>query len=100
MIMRITWGKVSPGQWAAYEQAYKDTVMVKGSNLKGRRGRWLVQDMQNQDAGYSVSLWDSLQDLQAYEQSPTFTTEIRPALQPFFAGEFTTTYCEVKQSQN
>ena len=40
MIMRITWGKLRPGTWAAYEQAYHATVA--GKTVPGLRGRWLV----------------------------------------------------------
>jgi hypothetical protein len=50
-------------------------------------------------AGFSVSLWDSLDAMQAYEQSAVFTQEIQPTLQPFFAGEYTTYRCDVKYDQ-
>ena len=36
MIMRITWGKLWPGTWAAYEQAYPATVA--GKTVAGLRG--------------------------------------------------------------
>ncbi len=29
MIMRITWGKLRPGTWEAFEQAYHATVVGK-----------------------------------------------------------------------
>jgi len=35
----------------------------------------------------------------AYEQSDFFKQEIVAHLQPFFVGDFKTTYCEVKRSQ-
>ena len=75
------------------------TVVAKSTNIKGLRGRWLAQDVQDHDAGYAVSLWESLEDMKAYEQSDFFKQEILAPLQPFFAGEFTTTSCEVKRSQ-
>jgi heme-degrading monooxygenase HmoA len=99
MIMRITWGKLHPGTWSAYEQAYNATVVAKSTNIKGLRGRWLAQDVQDPDAGYAVSLWDSLEDMRAYEQSDFFKREIIAPLQPFFIGDFKTNYCEVKRSQ-
>jgi len=100
MIMRITWGKLHPGTWSEYEQAYNATVVAKSTNMKGLRGRWLAQDVQDHDAGYAVSLWDSLEDMKAYEQSDFFKQEILAPLQPFFVGDFKTTYCEVKRSQD
>ena len=99
MIMRITWGKLAPGTWSEYEQTYNATVVAKSTNIKGLRGRWLAQDVQDHDAGYAVSLWDSQEDIEAYEQSDFFKQEIVVHLRPFFIGDFKTTYCEVKRSQ-
>jgi heme-degrading monooxygenase HmoA len=75
MIMRITWSKLHPGTWSEYEQAYNATVVAKSTTIKGLRGRWLAQDVQEHDAGYAVSLWDSLDDMKAYEQSDFFKRE-------------------------
>jgi len=41
------------------------------------------------------SLWDSLADMQAYEQSALYR-EIMAPLQPFFVGEYKTYHSEVK----
>jgi heme-degrading monooxygenase HmoA len=97
MMMRITWGKLRPGTWAAYEQAYQATVA--GKTVAGLRGRWLAQDVQDPDGGFAVSVWDSLEAMQAYEQSTVFRQEIQPTLQPFFVGEYTTSRCDVKYEQ-
>lgn len=99
MIMRITWGKLHPGKWGEYERAYHATVMGKGRSVKGLRGRWLVQDTEDKDAGFTVSLWDSMADMRAYEQSDFYQKEILTQLQPFFVGEFKTHRCEVKLIQ-
>ena len=99
MIMRITWGRIHPGKWDEYEKMYNATVVAKSKNIKGLKGRWLAQDMTDKDAGYAVSLWDSVEDMQAYEQSAVFKQEIQPTLQPFFVGEYQTYRCDVKYSQ-
>ncbi len=85
------------GTWQEYEQAYHE--MVAGKAVPGLRGRWLAQDVNDPDGGFSVSVWDSLDAMQAYEQSAVFTQEIQPRLQPFFAGEYTTYRCDVKYEQ-
>jgi len=97
MIMRITWGKLRAGSWNAYEQAYRATVADKA--VPGLRGRWLAQDVHDPDGGFAVSVWDSFEAMQAYEQSAVFRQEIQPTLQPFFVGEYTTHRCEVKYEQ-
>jgi heme-degrading monooxygenase HmoA len=95
MIMRMTWGKLRPGSWNEFEKTYRATVAAKGGNIKGLRGRWLLQDSQDKDTGFAVSLWDSQADMQAYEQS-TLYREIMAPLQPFFVGEYKTYRCDVK----
>ncbi len=65
MIMRITWGKLRPGSWNQFESTYNATVAAKGRNIKGLRGRWLLQDTDDKDTGVAISLWDSAADIQA-----------------------------------
>ena len=95
MIMRITWGKLRPGKWDEYEQTYRSTVVAKSRDIKGLRDRWLTQDTADKDAGFAVSLWDSLEDMRAYEQSTFYQQEILTSLQPFFVGEYKTYRSEV-----
>ena len=62
-------------------------------------GRWLAQDVHDPDGGFAVSLWDTLEDMQAYEQSNAYREMYLPSLRLFFSGEYTTYRCEVKYSQ-
>jgi heme-degrading monooxygenase HmoA len=96
MYMRIIWGKIRPGQWERFEQAYKDVLRPGKENIRGLKGRWLVRDINDRDAGYTVSLWDSTAAMDRYEASDFFRAKVKPALQPFFVDEFTTTHCEVR----
>jgi heme-degrading monooxygenase HmoA len=97
MIMRITWGKLYPNTWDEFEQAYKETLA--GKEAKGLRGRWLARDVHDPDGGFAVSLWETIDDLQAYEHSAAYQEMYAPRLRPFFSGEYTTYRCEVKYSQ-
>jgi heme-degrading monooxygenase HmoA len=99
MIMRITWGKLRPGSWKDFEKTYHATVAAKGRHIKGLRGRWLLQDTEDKDTGFAVSLWESAADMQAYEQSDLYRKEFAPALQPFFVGDYKTYRSEVKYVQ-
>ena len=99
MIMRITWGKLRANSWNEFEKTYRATVAAKGDKIKGLRGRWLLQDSQDKDTGFAVSLWESAADMQAYEQSDLYTKEFAPALQPFFVGDYKTYRSEVKYMQ-
>ena len=99
MIMRITWGKLRANSWNDFEKTYRATVAAKGGQIKGLRGRWLLQDSQDKDTGFAVSLWESAADMQAYEKSELYTKEFAPALQPFFVGDYKTYRSEVKYMQ-
>jgi heme-degrading monooxygenase HmoA len=96
MILRLTWGKLRAGTWQDFERAYHATVA--GKEVKGLRGRWLAQDVNDPNGGFAVSLWDTLEDMQTYEQSAVFKQN-QTTLQPFFVGEYQTYRCDVKYSQ-
>jgi heme-degrading monooxygenase HmoA len=93
MYMRISWGRVDPGKWDEYEAAFKEGVAAAGA-VPGLRGRVLGRDLDDRDSGYSLSLWDSAEAMEAYETGAA-ETEILPRIQPFFGGAFTTNRVEV-----
>ena len=94
MVIRITWGRLRAGAWNDFERAYRANV-IDGKTVKGFRGRLLVQDSGDKDAGFAMSLWDNLADMETYEQSERFK-EFMALLQPFFVGDYKTYRCEVK----
>jgi heme-degrading monooxygenase HmoA len=94
MHMQIVWGKILPGQWDAFEAAFK-MATARHHEVKGLRSRWLLRDRNDPDAGYSVSLWESEADMQAFWESPA-RREGMALIQPFFANQYTVTQCEVR----
>ena len=96
MVIRITWGKLRTAVWAEFERTYRAKV-AEGKTIRGLRGRMLVQDSGDKDAGFAMSLWENLADMEAYEHSELYG-EIMATFQPFFVGEYKTFRCEVKYS--
>jgi heme-degrading monooxygenase HmoA len=94
MVIRITWGRLRAGAWSEFERTYRAKVS-EGKTVKGLRGRLLVQDSADKDAGFAMSLWENLADMETYEQSELYQ-EVMATLQPFFVGEYKTYRCEVK----
>ena len=94
MVIRITWGRLRAGAWSEFERTYR-AKFSEGKTVKGLRGRLLVQDTADKDAGFAMSLWENLADLETYEQSELYQ-EVMATLQPFFVGEYKTYRCEVK----
>ena len=85
MHMRIVWGRILPGQWDGFEAAYKKASAMRGA-VKGLKSQWLVRDQNDHDAGYSISLWDSDEDMRAFWDSPKRAAAMA-VIQPFFANQ-------------
>jgi quinol monooxygenase YgiN len=93
MYMRISWGRVNPGQWDEYEQAFKQALADVGP-VEGLRARTISRDLDDPDTGYSVSVWDSVEAMEAYETGVN-VTDIVPKIKPFFGGAFVTNRLEI-----
>ena len=65
------------------------------ADIGGLRGLRLVHDLQEADAGFAVSIWDSMEDLDAYRNSEVFEQSVQAPLQGYFVDEFRTYVCEV-----
>ena len=74
--------------WIDESMAWKQTCTLKG--------RWLVRDTNDPNAGYSVSLWETAEAMLKYEAGEFFRTKVKLALQPYFVDGFTTSRCEVR----
>ena len=94
MFMRIIWGKILPGQWDAFETAFKKALETRGKP-KGLQGQWLIRDENDPDAGYSISQWDSTEDMRAFWDTKQ-RRDAMSLIEPFFVNQFTITNCEVR----
>jgi quinol monooxygenase YgiN len=94
MLARIVWGRISPGQWDAYEAAYRRAIETRGS-VPGLSLQWLCRDEADRDAGFDISLWDSRAALTAYVASPA-RSQVAATLKPFYVNQFTATHCDVR----
>lgn len=90
MHLRIISGKLRPGTWAAFEHAYRQAISDAGP-IEGLCGRWLTRDIDDPDAGTTISLWATESAMDAYENSDSLKNKINPQLEPFFSGEYRTT---------
>src|SRR4051812_29271525 len=95
MFARVAWGKVKAGSWQDYEQLYHDEILPDTRNLKGLVFRELLQGADDSTEGISLTLWESREDLDAYEQSDVYKRIIEHA-RAFYAGEFWVKHFEVR----
>ena len=95
MFARVAWGKVKPGTWQDYERFYHDEVVPKTRDLKGLVFRELLQGADDQNEGISLSLWESREALEAYEQSDAYGQIIEHG-RAFYVGEFWVKHFDVR----
>jgi heme-degrading monooxygenase HmoA len=94
--MRISWGRVYPGQWPSFEEAFKRAA---SEPTDGLLARWMVQDSKDNDGLFGVTIWDNAKTIENWMTSDDYTKRYRPALAPFLVGSFSTSVCTVKFSQ-
>ena len=70
MYVRVFWGRVRLGMWDDFVRHYNEKVAPVSEDMKGFRGRRLMQSTENPDEGASISLWETLEDMGNYERSP------------------------------
>ena len=95
MFMRVTWGKIKAGQWEDYEKAYKKATDLM-RDFDGLEDRYLVQDLADPDAGFSITLWDSEEHMRGYRDTKIYKEQVLPLIEPFFVDKYTTTFCKIK----
>jgi heme-degrading monooxygenase HmoA len=95
MYMRVTKGKTRPGCWEQYEAAYRQYVEGAPSP-RGLLGRWLLRSVADRELGFSLSLWETLDAMEAYERSDAVRRQILPHLAPFLSSDFVAHHCDVK----
>ena len=98
MFTRISWGKIQDGKWEEFEAAFKD-VVAKAGKQPGLKGRLLLRDKVDPNADFTLSIWESEKDMRNYENSKTMKDIVLPAIEPFFTGEYKTSFAEVCYSE-
>jgi heme-degrading monooxygenase HmoA len=97
MYVRILWGRLRHGMWPEYEKHYNERIQSITQGLGGFQGRQLLQSTENPDEGLSITLWDSLEDLRSYDQSPG-RQEAARAVEHLYTGEYWVRNFEIKSS--
>jgi heme-degrading monooxygenase HmoA len=95
MHVMIAWGKLRLGTWDQYEHFYKERVSATTKGIKGLRERQLLRSTEDPDEGMTVSMWNSLEDLLAYERSELRQTLAKEA-EHLYRGEFWVKHFEVR----
>ena len=98
MFARVAWGKVKPGTWEEYERIYHDEIVPATRDIKGLHLRELLRGTDDPEEGISLTLWESREDLDAYERS-SLHQELVDRARAFYVGEFWVKHFDVRLGQ-
>jgi len=96
MYMRITMGRTKAGTWADFEAAYRKHI--ESEPLHGLRARWLVRSISDVDVFFTISLWETLADMERYERSDAVRRQILRHIAPHLNGVSSAHHCEVRRT--
>ena len=99
MLARIAWGKVKPGTWDEYERVYREEILPTSRDVKGLRFRELLRGSDDPDEGISLTLWDSKEDLDAYERGPVYQRFVSRVTE-FYVGEYWIKHFDVRLGED
>ena len=95
MFARVAWGKVKPGTWDEYERIYHDEIVPATRDIKGLHLRELLRGTDDPEEGISLTLWETREDLDAYERS-SLHQDLVDRARAFYVGEFWVKHFDVR----
>lgn len=95
MIVRIVWGNIKPGQWQAFKSAYAKACDMS-ANTPGLKARWLSRDQFEDNAVYSITVWESEKELLDYASSTLVRNTLFPMIDDYFTGTYSMDVAEVE----
>ena len=93
MFMRITWGKTTDAGWIAALPA--DVVDLSRNSPAGLRHRLVAQDANDPENYYSITVFETLQDLEAWESSRAYAEDYLPRVERYLVGAASSSICTV-----
>lgn len=96
MYVRVTKVRVWPGRWFEYEAATQRLCIESRRIAPAWRAGCVIRSLDDPDSGLSVSVWDSLEDLQAYEETEMYRGRVLPELERYLSGEIPVERGEVR----
>jgi heme-degrading monooxygenase HmoA len=96
MFMRISWGKIKPGQWSEYERRFEKLAGVQTA-AGGPKRRWLVRDIDDPDAGFAISVFDTEAEMRAWGADPAARERIQKEMSDLYIGDYRVRNCEVRK---
>ena len=97
MFIRMVWGKLRRGTWDEYERHYHERLAGSAGSIPGLKERQLLRSTEDADEGVSVSIWDTLDNMRAYEVGE-FRQSVAKEMEHLYRGEYWVKHFEVINS--
>lgn len=94
MYMRITWGKTMTASWM--DSLPSDLLDLSRYRPEGLQSRWVAQDANDPENYYSVTVFDSLKNLEAWEKSKEYNDDYLPAVTRQLVGSYSSSVCRIQ----
>jgi heme-degrading monooxygenase HmoA len=95
MFARVAWGKVKAGSWDDYERIYREEILPASRGVRGLHFRELMRGTEDPNEGISLTLWESPEDLEAYERGAMYQGFLE-RVKEFYVGEYWIKHFEVR----
>jgi heme-degrading monooxygenase HmoA len=95
MFMRISWGRIREGQWEEYERRFKKLAQENVAQ-GGPKRRWLVRDLDEPDAGFAISAFDTEEDMRTWAENPQARERLKQEMSDLYVGDYRVRNCEVR----
>ncbi len=69
MYLRMVWGRLKPDSWEGYERFFRERTIPQTRNFPGLQGRLLLRGVDGEEEGVSLTVWDTRENLESYENS-------------------------------
>jgi heme-degrading monooxygenase HmoA len=99
MARRTTPSKVKPGTWDRYERIYREEIVPASRGVKGLRFRELLRGSDDPNEGISFTLWDSREDMEAYERGEVYQRFL-DQVKDCYVGEYWIKHFDVRLGQD
>lgn len=93
MIVRIVWGRLKPGAWAAVEQIF---AQYDSASTPGLTARLVTQDINDPESMYSIAFWNDRASLERWLASDAYRVGFSAALRPFLSGSQSVSMADVR----
>ncbi|WP_114947821.1 antibiotic biosynthesis monooxygenase family protein [Microvirga calopogonii] len=93
MFVRIYWGRIYPGSWPSIEERYRALMEI---DIPGLRARLVTRDVNDPESMFTITIWDTVESVQAWEASEAYQDVFLAAVRPFLVGSQSVSLSEVR----